>query len=280
MKKSRITAADRKHRAEFQEFVVAESDKAYRPILRRLYSLWSTYAKDLLAEESMIPPYIMLASPSLPQHFGDYSPVSGFGGHSQIRIRPTLLKGQHKALKRGDRYAEGRLLFVSDVLLHETIHQYHHEITGHSEDSYKGHGPRYRDTCNLVGKNLALGQVRVAKSRGKDKNLPSCAEWPHCVRPRNYYRGAFILPAGKGAKGAEEFDDKIRAKRAALRKFLGSERSGALITLIEAVHNFRRLCPEGFEEEAAGALLQGIDRREKRRLIGFLRAAREMDVDL
>ena len=115
--KSGLTTADIKHREEFQEFVISQSDKAYRPILRRLYVMWEKYAKDLLAEESMIPPYIMLASPSLPQHFGDYSPVSGFGGHSQIRLRPTLLTGQHKAMKKGDRYAEGRLLFVGDVLL-------------------------------------------------------------------------------------------------------------------------------------------------------------------
>jgi hypothetical protein len=126
---------------------------------------------------------------------------------------------------------------------------------------------------------MGLAQVRIVKARGKDKDLPSCAEWPHCVRPRNYYRGAFVPAAGKGAKGGKEFDAKIKTKRAALRKFLGSERSGALVTLIEAAHNFRRLCPEGFEEEAA-ALLQSIDRREKRRLIGFLRAARGIDIDL
>jgi hypothetical protein len=51
--------------------------------------------------------------------------------------------------------AEGRLLFVCDVLLHEIIHQYHHEITGKTEDSYKGHGPHFRDTCNLMW-NLAI----------------------------------------------------------------------------------------------------------------------------
>jgi hypothetical protein len=128
-----------------------------------------------------------------------------------------------------------------------------------------------------VGKTLGLGQVRVAKARGKDKDLPSCAEWPHCVRPKNYYHGAYVPQAAK--KGAKEFDDQIGAKRAALRKFLGNERSGALVTLIGAAHNFRRLCPEGFEEEAA-ALLRGIDQREKRRLIGFLRVAREIDIDL
>ncbi len=53
------------HREEFQEFVISQSDKAYRPILHRLYVMWEKYAKYLLAEESMIPPYIMLASPSL-----------------------------------------------------------------------------------------------------------------------------------------------------------------------------------------------------------------------
>jgi hypothetical protein len=118
---------------------------------------------------------------------------------------------------------------------------------------------------------------KFSESRGKDKDFPSCALWPHCVRPRNYYRGAYVPQAAK--KGAKEFDDRIGAKRAALHKFLGSERSRALVTLIEAAHNFRRLCPEGFEEEAA-ALLRGIDRRKKKRLIGFLRAAREIDIDL
>jgi hypothetical protein len=106
-----------------------------------------------------------------------------------------------------DRYAEGRLLFVGDVLLHETIHQYHHEVTGKTEDSYKGHGPHFRDTCNVIGKKLGLAQVRVAKARGKDKNFLSCADWPNCVRPRDYYRGPFVLDANK--KGATEFDNKI-----------------------------------------------------------------------
>src|SRR5262245_9503709 len=71
----------------------------------------------------MVPPYIILSSPSRPQALSDFSPVSGFGGHSQIMIRPTLLTGHHKALRKGERYAEGRFLFVADALLHETIHR-------------------------------------------------------------------------------------------------------------------------------------------------------------
>jgi len=65
-------------------------------------------------------------------------------------IRPTLLTGHHKALRKGERYTEGRFLFVADVLLHETVHQYHQEVTGEDEDSYKGHGPAFRDTCNFM----------------------------------------------------------------------------------------------------------------------------------
>jgi hypothetical protein len=33
--------------------------------------------------------------------------------------------------------------------------------------------------------------VRIAKARGPENQTPSCAEWPHCVRPEGYYLGAF-----------------------------------------------------------------------------------------
>lgn len=144
-----VTPADIKHRQEFKDFVIAHADAVYKPILRQLYGLWDAYTKELL-KEPMVPPYIMLSSPSRPQSLGDFSPVSGFGGHSQIMIRPTLLTGHHKALRKGERYAEGRFLFVADVLLHETVHQYHQEVTGEAEDSYKGHGPAFRDSCNVM----------------------------------------------------------------------------------------------------------------------------------
>jgi len=100
-----LTPADIKHRQEFKDFVIAHADAVYKPILRQLYGLWEAHTKELL-KEPMIPPYIMLSSPSRPQALGDFSPVSGFGGHSQIMIRPTLLTGHHKALRKGERYAK------------------------------------------------------------------------------------------------------------------------------------------------------------------------------
>ncbi len=33
--------------------------------------------------------------------------------------------------------------------------------------------------------------LRSMKKRGKDKDLPSCAQWPLNVRPRDYYLGAY-----------------------------------------------------------------------------------------
>lgn len=273
--KSRVSAADVKHREEFKEFVFSQSDKTYRTVLRRLYSSWETYAENLF-EEPLVPPYILLASPSRPQTLGDYSPVSGFGGHSQIRIRPTLLSGQHKAMKPGERYAEGRYLFVADVLLHETIHQYHHEITGHTENSYKGHGPHFRNVCNEISEKLGLPPVRVAKARGSDKDIPSCAQWPHCVRPKSYYHGAYIET--NGSKTEKNFYEEIRVKRRALRKFFEKDQSGSIPTLIEAAQNFARFWPDGTEEELL-PLLPDLGRGDRKRLMALLRAARSLDVD-
>jgi hypothetical protein len=50
--------------------------------------------------------------------------------------------------------------------------------------------------------------VRPAKARGKDKDLPTCAEWPHNVRPPGFYLGAF-MPPGSGKPGAPGGKGKV-----------------------------------------------------------------------
>jgi hypothetical protein len=69
----------------------------------------------------------------------------------------------------------GRFRLVADVFLHETVHQWQHEVLGDLEDGYHGHGPKFRDQCNRIGALLGLPPVRTSKARGKDKALPSCA---------------------------------------------------------------------------------------------------------
>jgi hypothetical protein len=99
-------------------------------------------------------------------------------------------------MSRGSDDAQGRFRVVADVLLHEMIHQWHQEVTGETEASYHGHGPAFRDVCNRIGGLLGLDVVRDMKARGKHRDLPSCAHWPHNIRPADYYRGAYVPPSG------------------------------------------------------------------------------------
>ena len=100
------------------------------------------------------------------------------------------------ALPIWNKDAEGLFRVVEDVLLRMMVHQYAHEILGKPEKSFHGHGPTFRDECNRIGKLLGFDRVRTSKKRGADANLPSCANWPHYVRPNvaSYYRGAWPTP--------------------------------------------------------------------------------------
>jgi hypothetical protein len=118
-------------------------------------------------------------------------------------LRPSLLTGSHPGVQPGDKYAAGRFRLVADGFLHATVHQWQHEVRGALEDGYHGHGPKFRDQCNRIGAMLGLPPVRTSKARGKDKALPSCAYWLHCVRPADYYLGAYDGERQKEGKGRE-----------------------------------------------------------------------------
>jgi hypothetical protein len=186
-----IREVDVIHREAYQEFVLLEAHPWYQQNLGRLYFFWHKWNQDYF-DGALVTPYVMFAVPRCPQALGDYARVSGFGGHGQVRLRPSLLTGAHPSVREGDQYDEGRFRFVADVFLHETVHQWQHEVLGDLEDGYHGHGPKFRDQCNRIGALLGLPPVRTSKARGKDKALPSCAYWPHCVRPAEYYQGAYV----------------------------------------------------------------------------------------
>jgi hypothetical protein len=188
-----ISAEDREHREGFREYAVAQSEENWRPTMRRLYALWDEYVE--LLGVDMVPPYILLAPPTFSHAIGQYWPTSSFGGHSEIRIRRTLLTGEHPMVTDAPQFAEGRFRVVADVLLHEFVHQYNQEVLNQPEDVYSGHGPKFRDVCNQIGAKLGLPRVREGKARGKDKDLPTSKCWPHCVRPDDYYLGALVSSA-------------------------------------------------------------------------------------
>jgi hypothetical protein len=214
----KINDADVQHREQFQDYVIYESRPWHREHLGRLYLRWDEWNEQYF-EDRLVTPYVWLAEPGSPQRLGDYAGVSGFGGHGQIRIRPSLLTGRHAGVRSGEKYAEGRFRLVADVFLHETIHQWQHEVLGDWEDGYHGHGPQFRDQCNRIGAMLGLPPVRTSKARGKDQALPSCAHWPHCVRPPEYYLGAY--PADRAVTGG----GGVRSLEAAWRKAGQQERA-------------------------------------------------------
>ena len=245
-----LTPADRQHREAFAAYAKEHGHGPYRPLLERLYALWEDWNQSYFAGK-LVTPHILLAEPKSPRALGDHSNISGWGSKNQIRIRPSLWDGSHPKARAGDEYAEGRFLLLADILLHETIHQYHDELTGQVENSYHGHGPAFRDECNRIGEELGLPPVRTAKARGSAKALPSCAHWPLNVRPEGYYRGAFEVGAevAKEREEAEADEDgsptptRLAAKPGDLAKFLNTaighfERRFRITTeeKLEAIH--------------------------------------------
>jgi hypothetical protein len=111
----------RLHRQEFREYVLAKAKPWHRQYLGRLYRLWDEW-NDLYFSGRMVPTYILFTPPQSPRASGDCSSTSCFGGVSQIRLRPSLLEGKCRYLRSGPQYAEGRFLYVADVLLHEMVH--------------------------------------------------------------------------------------------------------------------------------------------------------------
>lgn len=181
------------HRGECWEFTLKDAEPWYKEYLTKFGLLWDEWNDKYFGGLFKARPHILLATPRKPSSLGDYSRTGGWGGKSQIRIRRSLLTGTHPSVAAGDKYKEGRFLFVADVLLHEILHEYQHEILDiENWSSYSGHGPTFRDKANEIGEKLGLGKVRASKMRGKDKDLPSCSYWPHCVRPAGYYKGAYL----------------------------------------------------------------------------------------
>lgn len=248
-----LSAADIRHREDFRHYVEAQADPAYRPWLHRLYDCFDHW-NEAFFEARLTPPYLMLETPSNPRLLATYSPISGFGGYAQIRIRKRLLTGEHPLVQAGEGFAEGRFLVVADVLLHELVHQWHDEITGRPEKNYRGHGPAFRDKCNEIGGQLGLPPVRVAKARGKDQDLPSCSYWPHCVRPLEFYLGAYRELFPVTSEWAPETEGRSHPGWEAGRPLRAAEQEASLAALVSAAQTFATTWP-GSAQEAAECYL-------------------------
>jgi len=189
------------HRVDYWTWVDLHAVPSMRDNLLRLRDHWHE-ANLRHFNGEMTLPYITLTVPSKPSLLGQCCAVSSWGSRLEIKLRPSLLSGDHPALVSGDQHEPGRLRFAADVLLHETIHQYHQEITGKTEASYHGHGPAFTATANAIGARLGLPEV-VARNRG-GSSLAKATQWPHCVRDPAYYLGAYRVPSTTDASPPPE----------------------------------------------------------------------------
>jgi hypothetical protein len=188
------SGAQLQHREAFWQFVLHEAEPRHRERLARLLDVWEE-ANHTYYAGVLVRPIILLAEPSNPRRLGDCGPVSGWGAQSQIRIRPSLLEGTHPMLAPGRHDPEGLFRLAADVLIHEQIHQWQQEVTGKGEESYHGHGPGFCAQCNEIGARLDLAQV-IVKTRPGQRGMPRCTQWPHNVRPAEYYRGVYVPTGG------------------------------------------------------------------------------------
>jgi hypothetical protein len=143
----------------------------------------------------MTPCLIQLTNPNGTNQYGCCTTFSGLAGIKHaIKIRRSILDGTPLGLKWGNRDEAGCRLFLEDVLLHEALHQYAYEVSGETDESYRGHGPGFSRQANRISAILGLPQVgKTSKKRDhEDKGLPAPQYWPHNVRPDEYYRGAYV----------------------------------------------------------------------------------------
>jgi hypothetical protein len=154
---------------------------AGQPAAQRLLAMFDTLNIKHFDSELGDPLVLILQTQSA-RTLGDYCPRDVHGLESRIRLAPHVIaKGQR---------------FADDVLLHEMVHAWQHEIAEDGEEGYRGHGPVFARKCNEIGTDLGLPPVGV---KGRD-GLPDCKSWPMNVRPAGYYGADFKAPTRKPKK--------------------------------------------------------------------------------
>ncbi len=192
-----VGTSDVELREAIFRYSLEEASPAIRRHIQHLCSRWQQYNDEYFAG-ALAPPVLAFEEPGHTTCYGEFSTVSCFGGSGQIMIRPSLLRGTLQDFRNGNRNPEGLRRFTEQVLLHEMIHQWQHEVAGTPPEefyNYGGHGSTFSAKANEIGERLGLPPVRTRNKKshsGKTRHLPNPSQWPHCVCPQEHYLGAYV----------------------------------------------------------------------------------------
>ena len=171
-------------RRRYAAFAVRHSEPVYREVLADLYDFWREMNKTFFRGQLKKPHLTIGVTP--PRCLGFCKPLTDWGGQLQITISETVVLGRHRVVV--NRWpAEGAKRFARDMLLHEILHQFAWEVSGDTEQGYRGHGPRFTKLCNEIGERLGITFVITRRRGRKDSEKATANYWPYSVRPAGYY---------------------------------------------------------------------------------------------
>ena len=188
LRQADLTAEDlerlaNEERNRFRRYATGGNEPKFRVILTGLYRAWDEYNANYF-DGKLRPPHITCGRVP-PACWGYYAPHTDWGGRVQITLKKGFVWGTSKVIIN-PLPARGTERFVLDILLHESVHQWQHEVAEKPEVSYGGHGGVYAGKCNEIGEILGLPPV-AGKRRKNKSDRATCSQWPHNVRPADYY---------------------------------------------------------------------------------------------
>ena len=197
----------------------------YQELVAHLYAQWENWDSNLFRSiftRYELQPLIKIDSKEAIGGRGKFESKK----HSKLE-RPMIwlcvevINGQEECLQNGDHYYNGRILYLKDIMLHEMIHQFQHEIVytpgtglnpeqnlewgaamneeknkcGNSE-LFRSHGIVFTKKANEIAIKLGLPEVCCECETDTDRLAQYggilSSEFPICCRSSEYYEGAHM----------------------------------------------------------------------------------------
>ena len=198
---------------------VSINDPEFRELVASLYTQWETWDCDLFGSiftSAELQPLIRIASTDEIDGLGRFQTRNESNyNQSTIMLSQTILNGQGEQRENGDCYHQGQILHLKDILLHEMIHQFQHDVVYHGttikldeewgvaweEENrkcggcklLKSHGIVFSKMANRIAEILRLNQVgcQCEPNRLVEFGGRLSREFPMCCRSSEYYEGAY-----------------------------------------------------------------------------------------